>query len=39
LDDNDFKTTNIVAGTLIQQVGKDREPTVLSKKENVDAFF
>jgi 2,4-dienoyl-CoA reductase-like NADH-dependent reductase (Old Yellow Enzyme family) len=39
LDDNDFGITNIAAGTLIRQIGKDQEPMDLSKKENVDAFF
>lgn len=39
VDDNDFGLTNLIAGTLIRQVGKDQEPIDMSKKENVDAFF
>ncbi len=39
LDDNNFGMTNIAAGTMIRQVGKDQEPIDLSKQENVDAFY
>jgi 2,4-dienoyl-CoA reductase-like NADH-dependent reductase (Old Yellow Enzyme family) len=39
LDENDFGITNVAAGTMIRQVGKDQEPIDLSVKENVDAFF
>jgi hypothetical protein len=37
-DGNDFAATNIAAGTMIRQVGKDQEPFDMSKEENVDAF-
>jgi hypothetical protein len=39
LDENDFGTTNLAAGTMIRRVGKDQEPIDMPKKENVDAFF
>lgn len=39
LDDNDFGATNLAAGTLIRQVGKDEEPIDMSDKKNVEAFF
>jgi hypothetical protein len=39
LSDDDFGMTNMIAGTLIRQIGKDQEPMDMSKKENVDAFF
>lgn len=39
LPEDDFGITNLAAGTMIRQVGKDQEPIDMSKKENVDAFF
>lgn len=39
LDENDFGTTNIAAGTHIRQVGKDLEPIDFSDKKNVENFM
>ena len=39
LDQNNFGLTNVAAGTMIRQVGKDEEPIDLSKDENVEAFM
>lgn len=39
LDDNDFGATNLAAGSLIRQVGKDEEPSDMSDRKNVEAFF
>jgi 2,4-dienoyl-CoA reductase-like NADH-dependent reductase (Old Yellow Enzyme family) len=38
VDENDFKFSNLAAGTHMRQVGKDQEPIDLSIKENVEAF-
>ncbi|KAI4139990.1 MAG: hypothetical protein L6R39_006015 [Caloplaca ligustica] len=39
LDENDFGTTNVAAGTQIRMVGRDQEPIDLSKEEMKEAFF
>lgn len=39
IDQQDFGTTNIAAGTQIRQVGKDHQPIDLSDQSNVDAFM
>ncbi|KAF2857453.1 FMN-linked oxidoreductase [Piedraia hortae CBS 480.64] len=38
VDENDFGLTNIIAGTQMKQIGKDKEPIDMSKSENVEAF-
>jgi len=39
LDEQSFGPSIIAAGTQIRQIGKDQEPTDLSRQENVDAFM
>ncbi|KAF1844937.1 FMN-linked oxidoreductase [Cucurbitaria berberidis CBS 394.84] len=39
VDDNDFGTTNIAAGTQIRQLGKDQQPIDLSDENNLKAFL
>lgn len=38
IDDNDFGTTNVIAGTQMRQMGKDQDPMDLSKQENLELF-
>ncbi|KAJ4369581.1 hypothetical protein N0V83_005343 [Neocucurbitaria cava] len=38
IDDQDFGTTNVAAGTQIRQLGKDQQPIDLSDEKNVQAF-
>ena len=39
LDENNFGLTNVAAGSMIRQIGRDEEPIDLSKKEYKQAFF
>jgi 2,4-dienoyl-CoA reductase-like NADH-dependent reductase (Old Yellow Enzyme family) len=39
VDENDFGTTNVIAGTQIRQMGKDEEPIDLTTEEKVKAFL
>jgi len=38
LDDQNFGLTNVAAGSLIRQIGKDQEPIDLSREEHEQAF-
>lgn len=38
-DENDFGMTNVIAGSQIKQIGKDREPLDMSQEENEKAFM
>lgn len=38
VDDNDFGTTNVIAGTQIRQLGKDQEPMDMSNQANFESF-
>ncbi|KAL6708285.1 hypothetical protein ACN47E_003209 [Coniothyrium glycines] len=38
IDDNDFGTGNVAAGTQIRQLGKDQQPIDLSDEKNLEAF-
>ncbi|KAK6366986.1 hypothetical protein LTS17_010537 [Exophiala oligosperma] len=39
VDRDDFGLTNVIAGSQIRQMGRDREPIDMSVKENVDLFM
>lgn len=39
LDENNFGLTNVAAGSMIRQIGRDEEPIDLSKREYEQAFF
>ena len=39
IDDSDFGLTNVAAGSLMRQIGRDEEPIDLSRQEFVEAFF
>ncbi|KPI37029.1 NADH oxidase [Cyphellophora attinorum] len=39
VDQDNFGLTNVIAGSQIRQVGRDKEPIDMSVKENVDAFM